>query len=303
MAPLETWKRRVLNKYEPGPLRGMTWQAAWERNNPNLLQTWFRNLTGPKQELTTATTGLVTVTSQADADTLTGRHVTGRVLITASNVYLHDFKVTGDGSGAACVEVSGSRTGILIEDFEIDGNGLLTPLAGLGGSSFARGTFRRGNIHNCLDRVRLFEGSTYQHMYLHTPVVNPAYVSGTTSQHADAVQAVRGAAPIVVSESWLDSSPVGANVTGAVIIKTDSAAITGVSIDRCYLNGGKYTVTVEAGAFGAPTNVAVTDCRFGRSYTDGLWSGAGVDPNTVTRTGNVWADDGTAVPLTWGLLS
>jgi hypothetical protein len=32
------------------------------------------------------------------------------------------------------------------------------------------------------------------------------------------------------------------------------------------------------------------------------WSGEGVEPGDVLRTGNVWADTLTPVPLTWGLL-
>jgi hypothetical protein len=284
-------------------LRGFTWAAAWATGSLPVLQTWFTATTGPKVPLTLSTAGLYTVGSQAAADLLVGRTVTGRVLVTASNVWLRHFKAIGDGSGDAVVELSGSLTGVVIEDFEVNGAGLLAPLAGLGGASFARVTARRGNIHHCLDRVRLMEGSTYEHMYLHDAVVNPAYVSGTASQHADAVQAVRGSAPITVSQSWIESTPNGPNVTSGVIIKSDAAAINDVTIDSCYLNGGKYTVIVEAGAFGAPTDVAITNNRFGRDYTDGLWSGSGVDPASVTRTGNVWANSLNAVPLTWGLLS
>jgi hypothetical protein len=158
---------------------------------------------------------------------------------------------------------------------------------------------RRGKLYNGLDRLRLFEGSTYQHMYCTAPVSTPDVSSAV---HADAAQVVRAGTPLAITESWLESAPVTDNVTSAVIIKTDAAAIAGVTVDSCHLNGGRYTVIVEQGANGVPTGVAVTNNRFGRDYAFGLWSGDGVDPDDVTRTGNVWADDLTDIPLTWGLL-
>lgn len=279
-------------------LRGFTWEWAWDTEDLSILQAWFQAWTGPKVPLTLATTGLYTVDSQAAADLLVGRTVTGRVLVTASDVWLRHFTVIGDGSGNACLEFSGSLTGVIAEDFEVDGAGLTTPVAGVGGSSFARVTVRRAYLHDCLDRIRLFEGSTYQHIYATDPVLTPDVSSAV---HADAAQVVRAGAAITLTESWLDS-PAGVNVITAVIVKTDAAAIDDVTVDFCYLNGGRYTVIVEEGAFGVPTNIAVTDCRFGRDYESGLWSGDGVTPGDVLRTGNVWADNLAPVPLTWGLL-
>lgn len=283
-------------------LNDYTWDRAWASRKTRWLETWFRTMTGPEIELTSSTTGLYTVATQADADNLVGRQVDGRVLITGSNVRLRNFKVVGDGTGNACLEISGNLSGIEIHHFEVDGGGLLTPLAGLGGSSFANVTVHHGKIYNCLDRVRLFEGSTYQYMYLHDPVVNPNYIPGTSTQHADAVQVVRGGEPISLSRSWLTSVPPGGNVTSCVIVKSDAAAVSDVTVDSCYLNGGHYTVIVEEGAFGVPTDIAFTNNRFGRDYGDGVWSGAGVDPADVVRTGNIWADTQLPVTLTWGLL-
>lgn len=286
----------------PASAQAQTWDQAWASGSVSTLRSWFVANTGPRVALSTTTNGLYTVTNQTTANALSGRTVNGRVLVTASNVTLQDFKVVGDGSGAANIELSGSLTNVTIRYAEVNGAGLLTPLACLGGSSFARGTFSNLKLHDCLDRVRLMEGSSYTNIFAYAPVVNPNYVPGTSSQHADAAQAVRAASPISIAKSWLESAPMGPNVTSSVIVKTDSAAISGVTVDRSYLNGGKYSAIVEAGAFGAPTGVSFTNNRFGHGYGDGLWSGAGVTPATVTRTGNVWADTLAPVPLTWGFL-
>lgn len=284
-------------------LGGYTWERAWASRKTEVLETWFRTMTGPNIPLTETTNGLYTVASIDDADALVGRQVNGRVLITASNVHLRNFAVVGDGTGNACVEISGNLSGIEIDHFEVDGAGLLTPLAGLGGSSFANVTVHHGNIYNCLDRIRLFEGSTYEYMYCHSPVINPNYVTGTSTQHADAGQVVRGAEPIVVSRSFLTSIPYGPNITSVIIIKTDAAAISDVTVSECYLDGGHYTVIVEEGANGVPTDISFLDNRFGRGYDDGIWTGAGVEPTDVVRTGNTWADTQTPVTLTWGILN
>ncbi len=280
-------------------LRAFTWAHAWSLGDLECLRAWFRANTGPKVPLTLATTGLYTVDSQAAADLLVGRTVTGRVLVTVSNVWLRHFKVIGDGTGTANLEFSGSLSGVLAEDFEVDGSDLLTPVSGVGGSSFAHVTVRRGYVHNALDRLRAFEGSTYKHMYLTTPKGAP---DTSNSVHADAVQVVRGGLPVVITESWFDSPNVGENVTSAVIMKTDAGAINDVTVDRCYLNGGRYSVIVEEGANGVPSDISITNCRFGRGYRDGLWTGAGVTPADVVRTGNVYADNGQPVTTQWGLL-
>jgi hypothetical protein len=279
-------------------LAGFTWQYAWDTEDLSVLQAWFVAHTGPKQPLTLTTSVIYTVDSQAAANLLVGRTVTGRVLVTASDVWLRHFKVIGDGSGNACLEFSGALSGVVAEDFEVDGAGLAAPLAAVGGSSFANVEISRAYLHDSLDRIRLFEGSTYRHIYATAPVLTPDVGS---TVHADAAQVVRAGEPVAITESWLDS-PAGVNVTSAVIVKTDAAAIDDVTVDSCYLNGGRYTVIVEEGAFGVPTNIAVTDNRFGRDYESGLWSGEGVEPGDVVRTGNVWADTLTPVPLTWGLL-
>lgn len=280
-----------------------SWQAAWDSRSTDVLREWFVANTGPRVDLTESSSGLYRVASQADADGLAGRTVTGRVEVVASGVRVRDFKVVSDGSGSEAVSVAGGLTGVVLEDFEVDGQDQLTTTAAVGGDSYAEVTVRRAHVHHSLDGVRLFEGSTYEFVFVEEATVNEDYVEGTSSQHADAVQVVRAGSPVHVSRSWLDHGADGPNVTSVALVKSDAGAVEDVTVESSYLNGGRYTVIVEEGEHGPPQDVVVRGNRFGRDYQFGLWSGAGVDSGAgYDLSDNVWADTGDPVPTTWGRL-
>lgn len=280
-----------------------SWQEAWDARSTDVLRAWFEANTGPTVPLTETTTGIYTVDSKSAADDLVGRTVVGRILVTASGVTLRDFKAVGDGGAGSVIEISGGLTGVVLQDFEVDGQDHLTTTACLSGGTWANVIVRRADIHDCLDGVRIFEGSSYEHLYVHDSTAHPLPYGGEEQYHADAVQIVRGGEPILIHRSFLDHGVNGPNTTGVVMLKTDTASVDGVIIEHNYLNGASYTITVGASEHGAPTNIAVRHNRFGRDYERGLWSGAGVDDGAdYDRRGNVFADTFEPVPLQWGRL-
>lgn len=291
----------VVEQMRPGVPE--TWQAAWEARSTEALESWFQANTGPTVPVQTMVTGVVTVDSQQAADDLVGKTVVGRVVVTTSGVTLRDFKAVADGPGSSVVEVKGGLTDVVLEDFEVDGRDLLEVTAGVSGGTWANVTMRRAKIYRCLDGVRLFEGSTYEHLYVSDSTPHPEPYGGEERFHADAAQVVRGEQPILLRRSFLDHSVNGPNTTGVIMVLTDTAPIGGLTIEQNYLNGASYTITVEATEHGAPTDVVITDNRFGRDFTRGIWSGAGVAEGAdYKRTGNVFADTYEPVPVTWGRL-
>jgi len=292
------------------PTASMTWRQAWDSADPAVLRNWHESHSGPTVPVTKTVTGMVTVASQADADALVGAHLVGKLRITASNVRLHDFKMTNDGNSSIqniMVNVLGGKSGIVIEDVEFDGGGYLNTSAVIAGETWSHMTVRRAEFSRHLDAVRGFEGSDYQHLYVHDPLGDPTYTGGDGTKHADAFQVIRsgvGTGGIRLTESWLDHGVTAPNVMSAVFLKTDAGPITDVVVEHNYINGGKAaSVLVEDGGKGAPTNVAVRNNRFGRDYQRALWAGAGVNNGAgYDRSGNVWSDTLTPAVLTWGIL-
>lgn len=289
---------------EPDPA-DLTWEQAWQEGSVDVLQSWFAANTGPTIEPTRTVTGVQRIDSQEAADELVGTTVRGRVEVVVDDVRVRDFVVVNDGSGTESVSVEGGLSGVVLEHFEVDGQGHLSTLAAVGGGPWARVVVRNAYIHDSLDGVRLFEGSVHEYLLVEDAVVNPDYVPGTSSQHADAAQAVRAGPgePLVLRRSFLDHSAVGDNITSVVLIKPDAGEVSSVLVGESYLNGGRYTVIVESGDFGTPADVVVRNNRFGRDHQQGVWSGEGVeDGRAYDRGGNLWADTSDPVTNTWGRL-
>lgn len=280
-----------------------SWQQAWDARSTEVLQAWFRANTGPTVPVDGSLAGVQVVDSQDAADRLVGQTVLGQVVVTVSDVTLRDFAAVADGSASSVVQIDGGLSGVVLEDIEVDGQDRLEVTACISGGTWANATVRRVDVHDCLDGVRLFEGSTYEHLYVHDSTVHPEPYGGEERFHADAVQVVRAGKPILLRRSFLDHSGNGPNTTGVIMATTDAAAIEGLTVSQNYLNGADYTITVEASEHGAPREIVLRDNRIGRDFARGIWSGAGVDEGSgYVRVGNVFADNGEPVPLTWGRL-
>lgn len=72
------------------------------------------------------------------------------------------------------------------------------------------------------------------------------------------------------------------------MIQAADGTIDDVLIDGCWINGGGFSVQIKDKGKGVPTNVRLTNNRFGRDYQFGILSLSG----SIVNTGNVWDDTG-----------
>lgn len=241
----------------------------------------------PGTPLTTVSGDLVI---DQDNAVVEGKDVHGFVIIKASHVVFRKSMVRGrsTGSNGAGIDVQ-SGNDILIEDVEV---GIDQPSVYLDGVWADNTTVRRANIHGSVDGMKVGSHASVEYSYIHDVVSfasDPNQGGGPT--HNDAIQILAGTDIHLLGNALI----VGKDQNAGLQVTQDFGAVTNLLVEGNFANGGGCTFNLShKGA--ASLAVTTHDNRFGRNsfYDCPVLKST---QTTLTSTGDVWDDDGTAVPV------
>jgi hypothetical protein len=208
--------------------------------------------------------------------------ITGNITIDANNVTVRNARVTSNGA-KYLINIVPGRSGIVVEDVELDGRGISTQGIVHGGY-----TARRVNIHDVEDGLRVGSNTVVEGSWIHDLWHGGAW---SDDPHSDAIQSI-GGTNIVIRRNNLEGP--WQEQTSAIIAHAHlGGPLRNVAIEGNRLSGGTYTLNLKA-RDGQPdlgadvvvrNNVFVRDSyKFGPKVTDRA--------NSVVWSGNTW-DDGT----------
>lgn len=272
----------------------------------------------------TASSGNMTIT---DDDTVVeNMDIFGFVDIRAANVKIKNCRVRGgtdSGLTTALIKcLDDNCSNALIQDCLLQPDNPSEWINGIMGHDF---TAQRNEILNCCDGIDVFWTTNptadisvlIEQNYIHDqffvrPAANGTRPEGT---HNDCIQVSAGTNIHVLGnnlQAFIASGMGSASDTGrpnypslaymtGIIITPDVGAIASMTVDKNYLGGGSATVNISEKSYGPLQDFAVKNNTFDRTSYLGK---AILSPSTTTAvadfTGNVWSDDGTAVPVSKG---
>jgi hypothetical protein len=229
----------------------------------------------PGVELTPS--GSITISTAGAV--VSGLDISGTVNINANDVTLKNSRIRSNAFYV--VRVQAGRSGVVIQDSEIDGVG--TDNAGNHGIAGGPATVRRCNIHHVENGITPQSGGwLIEDNYIHT-------LLASGSPHYDGIQIDGGISNITIRHNTVINQH---NQTAAVMIDNYFGPISNIVVDNNRLVGGGYTVYSD-GQFsgGTISGVSFTNNRLGRGY----WGYASIVRNTPVWTGNL--DDVTGAPV------
>lgn len=202
----------------------------------------------------------------------------GQVTVKADGVTIRNFAITSGTYGVYNDVFTGNPSqGLVLEDGEISGQSS-------SGLAVSNTTARRLHIHHQgADAVKAWDNVTFVDSYVH-------HLGSIDGSHSDGVQMVGGSNLVVRGNNFdMRHDEPGFTNSQVMIIQTHSP-IDGVVIDANWINGGGYSVQItdKGKGHGYPTNVEVTNNRFGRDYQFGPLRFNDGSPEVVA--GNVWDD-------------
>ncbi len=211
----------------------------------------------------------------------------GRVNVWEDGVTIRNFLVDGGLFGIYNGVFEGHIvSGLILEDGELinsENSGLVVSNAEV----------RRVHAHHQgADAFKPFRNVLLEGNYAHH------LGSKAPDVHADGVQMVGGSNITIRGNNFdMKHDEPGFTNSQVMIIQTDLSGIDSVAIDHNWINGGGFSVQLrdKGNGYGCPTNVDLTDNRFGREYQFGLLATAGCGGFNIS--GNVWDDTGEPVPI------
>jgi hypothetical protein len=243
----------------------------------------------PKGVTLTVVNADVNVTK--DNTTIDSQDIHGFVIISASHVKITRSIVRG---GVATQNGDGIRvksgTDILIEDVEV---ALDHPSAFLDGVGVSNTIVRRANIHGGVDGLKMSSNSTLECSYVHDLSyfdVDPNQNGGPT--HNDGIQILEGANIHVIGNQLVTAK----NLNAAIQVTQDFGVVTNLVIESNWADGGGCTFNI-AHKVEASLTVTVQNNRFGRNTGFTNCPILESTKTTLVGTGNVWDDNGMAVPI------
>ena len=205
--------------------------------------------------------------------------IKGSINIDADNVTVRNVRVTNNGA-KNLISITPGRSGILIEDVELDGRRVATHGIVHGGY-----TARRVNVYGVGDGLRAGSNTVIEDSWVHDLGHDGAYDS---SPHLDAVQSV-GGSNITIRNNRLEG-PWQAQ-TSAIIFKADFAPIRNAVIEGNLLSGGTYSLYVlSTSKYAVGGDVSVR----GNVFVRNSWKFGHLNRNAGAFSGNTF-DDGTPI--------
>ena len=201
--------------------------------------------------------------------------VTGSITVKADDVTIRRVRVTS-GDYYPIRYFDNHNVGLLVEDSEIIG----TTADVTSAIAFAHYTARRLDVHGTADGFKADADVLIEDCWIHDLTNGPG-------QHNDGVQTTGGQGVTIRHTSISGAS------NAAVQAGDEGAATEDLTIECSALSGGGYTLNIRGSGATVPRNTRVVGNRFGRDSAYGPWT---FDDPSPTVTGNVWDDDGTAIP-------
>ena len=228
-----------------------------------------------------ATTGVPTGTMlqssgslvvKRDGTVLDGLDIDGCVDVKADDVTIRRSRIACARPTTA-VRLHDGYRGLILEDVEIDGRGVVSTAVG-----FTHYTLRRVDIHDVIDGPRLGDETIVEDSYVHDLV-------RAEGSHNDALQ-ITGGSGIVVRHNTLIAyrEDSGDLFNAAVMVGSSSAPVSDVLIEGNYLDGGNYTVNFHDGL--VASDIVGRDNTFGPHHRYGPLARGDLD--SVTWTGQPW---------------
>jgi len=226
-----------------------------------------------------------------DGTAIDAQDIHGFLIIAASNVRVTRSVVRGRAttSNMGIIRIN-EGSNILIEDVEIAVASPSATVDGMWGDNF---TGRRLNIHGGVDGLKAGSNTILECSYIH----DQAYFASDPNQgggptHNDAIQILEGTHIRIAGNQLVASRDQNA----AIQITQDFGAVGDVRLEANWADGGGCTFNIAHKGADALTDVHAIGNRFGRnSYFDCPILKS--TKTTLDAAGNVWDDDGTAVPI------
>jgi hypothetical protein len=211
---------------------------------------------------------------------LEGLDIQGTVTINANDVTLKNCKVAA--ASWAVINITSGKTGVVIQDCEING----LSAEGVRGIS-GQGTFLRNNIHHTEDGIYL-TGSDISFTLIQDNYIHDLQ-SNWSSPHYDGIATDGPVSNITIRHNTIINSH---DQTSAVMLSNYFGSVTNVTVDNNWLEGGGYTVYSD-GQFNGGT---ISGVSFTNNYlVKGQYGYKSIRNNTAVWHGNVDGDTGRAI--------
>ncbi len=226
-----------------------------------------------------------------DGTVIDAQDIHGFLTIKASHVTVSRSIVRGHATTAttAIIRVD-SGTDITIEDVEI---AAATPSVDVDGLSAQNVVARRLNVHGGVDGMKLGSNSTLECSYVHDLVSfasDPNQSGGAT--HNDAIQILSGTTIHIVGNQLVAAM----DQNSAIQITEDFGVVSDVHIESNWADGGGCTFNFSHKGQASLGDLHTKGNRFGRNSFYGCPILKSTQ-TTLDSQGDVWDDDGTAVPI------
>lgn len=221
------------------------------------------------------------ISTSSDGQVIQDLNISGSIQVNHHNVRIKNVKITNPGGTA--INVNTSKTGLVVEDCEIDGTGSTTPSEIVAYSNY---TLRRCNIHHVGEGPRANGNVVIEDNYIHDFLD-----FRSVGAHQDTIQTT-GGSNITIRHNNLEMNIDAGNAV--IMVSTDLGS--NLLIERNLVYGGGYSVYGGApgGSIPAPgwTNVTIRDNQFSTVHFEkcGYW-GPLVATQNATMSGNIWHDD------------
>ncbi|MFN2557618.1 MAG: hypothetical protein ABR592_12280 [Nitriliruptorales bacterium] len=226
--------------------------------------------TGPRGALRPS--GPVTVTTNGAV--VQGLDVNGCIEIHADRVTVRDVRVHCDNPFG--IRTMPGHSGTKIEFSEV-------AMVGCQDAAVSGGwkELRYSELYGCADGTKIGSDTLVEYNYIH-PTKPPG-----AEIHLDGVQSLSARRVTLRYNNITLPADNGGNAAG--IFQTESGPSSDILIDSNWLNGGNYTIFVNAKNHGCPMNVRVTNNKIGRDYRYGVYYPGGCGELIA---GNTWEDTG-----------
>ncbi|AWL96942.2 MULTISPECIES: right-handed parallel beta-helix repeat-containing protein [Bradyrhizobium] len=206
--------------------------------------------TGPPRDLVLKPSGPLTIA--VSGTTISGLDIQGGVVVNADNVTIEMSRISA--SAWAVIKIDPHRTGVVVRDCTIDGQG-----AGPDGNGnqgiMGQGTFQRNNISNVENGIVLTgRDNLIEHNFIHD-------LNAGGAPHYDGIQIDGGISDTVIRQNTIINSH---GAAGAIMIDNEFGPVSNIVIEGNLLAGGSYTVYSDAKFNDNPiSGVSITDNHIG----------------------------------------
>ncbi|PZS20418.1 MAG: hypothetical protein DLM57_01540 [Pseudonocardiales bacterium] len=218
----------------------------------------------------------------------------GFVIVLAPNVTIKNSVIRGGvatGDAGLVTSADPAATNFVIEDSELVPENPSVWLDGISGSNY---TARRVNIHGTVDGAKANGNNvTIQDSWVHGTVSYPSDPNqGGGPSHNDGIQVLSG------NNIQILGNTIQGGTNSALQITQGSGAVSGLSFDGNWADGGACTVNVADTPRPTMTGIDISNNRFGHTST---YRNCAIIVSTgvsLSSTGNTWVGTNDPVAIT-----